>query len=30
MSLRVYISEFPEYDEFPSKGSHSYTDSRVW
>ena len=26
MSLRVYISEFPEYDEFPSKGSHSYGD----
>ena len=30
MSLRVYISEFPEYDVFPSKGSHSYTDSRVF
>ena len=30
MSLRVYISEFPEYDEFPSKGSHSYTDSRLF
>ena len=30
MSLRIYISEFPEYDEFPSKGSHSYTDSRVF
>ena len=30
MSLRVYISEFPEYDEFPSKGLRSYDDSRVW
>ena len=30
MSLKIYISEFPEYDEFPSKGLHSYDDSRVF
>ena len=30
MSLRIYISEFPEYDEFPSKGLRSYDDSRVF
>ena len=30
MSLRIYISEFTEYDVFPLKGSHLYTDSRVF
>ncbi len=30
MRLRIYISEFPEYDVFPLKGSHSYTDSKVF
>ena len=30
MSLKIYISEFPDYDDFPIKGLSMYNDSKVF
>ena len=30
MSLKIKISEFPDYEKFPSKGVSYYTDSKVF